>query len=209
LKVEDTGKEKVKKICDVLRRETLEPAEKEAKQIVQAAEEQAKKILQAAKEQADKMKKAASDEIEKEKNVFQSSLNQACKQSLQSLYESIEQRFFNEELSALLAKPLQDPKVLTNLIQAVLEALKKEGVDADLEVLVPKAIAAQDINALLLKEFVGRLKGGSVSVGPANGGIEVKVSEDNMTIDVTDVALKDLVARYIRKDFREILFRTN
>ena len=64
-------------------------------------------------------------------------------------------------------------------------------------------------NALLLKEFVGRLKGGSVSVGPANAGIEVKVSEDNMTIDVTDVALKDLVARYIRKDFREILFRTN
>ncbi len=209
MKAEDTGKEKVKKICDVLRRETLEPAEKDAKKIIQNAEENAKKIIQEAKETADRMKKAAAEEIEKEKNVFQSSLNQACKQSLQSLYESVENKFFNEELSATLSKPLRNPQVLAGLIQAIVEALKSEGIDADLEVLIPRAVSAEDINALLLKEFVEKLKGKSVSIGPASGGIEVKVAEGNMTIDVTDSALKELVARYIRKDFREILFRTN
>ena len=41
----DAGKDKVKKICDVLRKETLEPARKEAEEIIQQAEAKAAEIL--------------------------------------------------------------------------------------------------------------------------------------------------------------------
>ena len=205
----DTGKEKVKQICDILRRETLEPAKKNAEEILHTAEAEAAQILQVAKSEAEKIKAQAFQEMEKEKSVFQSSLNQACKQSLDNLKDSIEHNFFDDELSLLLKNSLQEPKVIADLIQAVILALQKEGMDADLDVIIPRAIPSKAINELLVSQIVTKLKNQSVSVGPIQGGIEVKIKKDNLTIDITDTALKEMVSKYIRKDFREILFRTN
>ena len=205
----DTGKEKVKQICDVLRRETLEPAKKNAEQIVHSAETEAAQILHDARAEAEKIKADAFEEMKKEKGVFQASLNQACKQSLESLKDSIEQKLFDDELSLTLKKPLQEPKVIADLIQAVIVALQKEGMDVDLDVIIPREIPAKAINELLLKQIVDKLKNQSVSIGPIQGGIEVKIQKENLTIDVTDEALKEMVSKYIRKDFREILFRAN
>lgn len=50
MKGTDTGSERVKKICDVLRRETLEPARQEAEEIVLEARRQATSILEEAKQ---------------------------------------------------------------------------------------------------------------------------------------------------------------
>lgn len=205
----DTGKEKVKQICDVLRRETLEPAKKNAEQIVHDAEAEAAQILHDARVEAEKIKADAFEEMKKEKNVFQASLNQACKQSLESLKDSIEQKLFDDELALTLKKPLQEPKIIADLIQAVIAALQKEGMDADLDVIIPREISAKAINELLLKQIVDKLKNQSVSIGSIQGGIEVKIQKENLTIDVTDEALKEMVSKYIRKDFREILFRAN
>ena len=208
LKGIDTGKEKVKQICDILRRETLEPAKKNAEQIVHSAQTEAAQILYDAKVEAEKVRAKALEDMAKEKSVFQASLNQACKQSLESLKDSIENKLFDEELSLLLKKPLQEPRVIADLIQAVISALQKEGIDADLDVIIPRTITAEAINELLLSQIVDRLNNRSVSVGSIQGGIEVKIQKEHLTIDVTDTALKEMVSKYIRKDFREILFRT-
>lgn len=205
----DTGKEKVKQICDVLRRETLEPAKKNAEQIVHNAEMEAAQILHDAKVEAEKIKAKAFEEMGKEKGVFQASLNQACKQSLEALKDTIEHKLFDDELSQILKSPLQEPRIIADLIQAVISALQKEGMDADLDVIIPRAVPAKAINDLLAKQVVDKLKNQSVSVGPIQGGIEVKIQKENLTIDITDTALKEMVSKYIRKDFREILFRTN
>ncbi len=45
MKGTETGKDKVKKICDILRRETLDPAISEAEQIVHLAKERAEEIV--------------------------------------------------------------------------------------------------------------------------------------------------------------------
>jgi V/A-type H+-transporting ATPase subunit E len=203
----ETGREKVQKICDILRKETLEPAKKEAEEIVLKARAEAEVILLKAKQEADKMKKEASLEIEKDRNIFQSSLNQACKQSLDSLKEEIEKKLFQEELSSVLISSMQDPKVITNLIGAVVDALEKEGIDTDLDVMIPRAVSAKDINSLLSARIAGRLRGDGVSLGTMPGGITVRIPKDNIIIDLTDAALKELVSKYVRKDFREILFR--
>ena len=204
----DTGQEKVQRICEILKKETLEPAKQEADQIVAKAKQQADQILQQAKSEAEKLKTAGLQEIEREKAVFQSSLNQACKQSLSSLKEEIEQKMFHQELYKLIQAPLNNPKVIAELIEAVVRAIEKEGTEADLDVVISKSFSAKEINENLLQQTLSRLKEKTVSLGSIKGGIEVKICKENIIIDATDEAIKELVAKYIRKDFCNILFRT-
>ena len=65
----ESGKDKVKKICDALRRETLEPAERQAADIIEKAQREADEILADAHTQAKKM---VDDDFS---SVFNSSLS--------------------------------------------------------------------------------------------------------------------------------------
>ena len=205
----DSGKDKVKKICEVLRKETLEPAIKEAEEIIESARLEAEKILDKAKKKAVKSKEDAEVEIHRKQEVFQASLSQACRQTLETLKQQIEEKLFNKKLSEILSKYTSDPKVLTQLITIVVEAIRKEGLDTDLSVIIPSLIPAREINALLAQEILSDLKEKSVLLGPLTGGVEVKLHKQNITIDMSDAALKEIVSNYIRKDFREIFFETN
>ena len=73
----ETGKDKVKKICDVLKRETLEPARQEADEIIASARRHADEILADAHKESKRMVEDALGEIEKQKGIFQSSITQA------------------------------------------------------------------------------------------------------------------------------------
>ena len=206
MKGNETGNDKVKKICDVLRRETLDPAIVEAETIVHSAKHRAEEIVSSGRREAEKLVEEAKQEIERQKNVFQSSLSQACKQALEALKQSIEEKLFNQELGRILTKHTQDPKVLAELISAVVKGLQKDGIDAPLSVYVPAAVPARSVNTLLAHDILEKLKEKSVLVGSLTGGIEVKLHNQNITVDISDAALKELVANYIRKDFRELIF---
>jgi V/A-type H+-transporting ATPase subunit E len=203
----ETGKDKVKKICDVLKRETLEPAKHEADEIVAAARRSSDEILADAHKEAKKMVDDAFLEIEKQKAIFQASLAQACRQTLEALKEKIEHKLFDPELSKLVTKPMQDPKLMAQLINAIIHALEKEGTKSDLSVVISSAISAKTINELLASETLQRLKEKGVLISSIGGGIEVKLLNNNITIDLSDEAIRELVGNYIRKDFREYLFR--
>lgn len=202
----ETGKDKVKKICDILRRETLAPAISEAEQIVQSAKERAEEILASGRKELEKMKEEARQEVERQRNVFQSSLTQACKQSMEALKQSIEEKLLNQELGSILTKQMHDPQLLSQLIGAVIKGIEKEGIEALLSVFVPAAVPARSVNLLLGHATLEKLKEKSVLVGPLTGGIEVKLHKEKITVDISDAALKELVANYIRKDFREMVF---
>ncbi len=206
MKGTETGKDKVKKICDILRKETLEPARVEADELIQRAHAKADEMILEARRVIEKMEIDAAQEIERQKNIFQSSLAQACKQALESLKQSIEEKLLNQELSKMIAAATQSPKVIEQMITAVIKALEKEGVEANLSVVIPSSVSARDVNALLAKEAIERLKEKSVLVGPIGGGIELKFHKENITVDISDAALYEIVARYLRKDFRELLF---
>ena len=152
------------------------------------------------------MQEEARVEIERQRNIFQSSLYQACKQALESLRQNIEEKLFNQELGRLFSKNMQSPDVIARLITAAVKALEKDGVEADLSVYIPAAVPARTINEMLGKDIVEKLKEKSVLVGPLTAGIEVKLHDHDITIDISDAALKELVSRYIRKDFRELFF---
>jgi V/A-type H+/Na+-transporting ATPase subunit E len=206
MKGTENGRDKVKKICDILRRETLDPAMNEAEQIIHSAKEQAERIIALSQKMAEKVMEDANKEIARQKNVFQSSLGQACKQAIDALKQHVEEKLFNQELSRIMTKHTQDPKVLVQLIAAVVKGIEKEGIDAPLSIYVPASVPARSVNMLLAHEILDKLKEKSVLIGPLSGGIEVKLHRDNITVDVSDTALKELVANYIRKDFRELIF---
>ena len=64
MKFMDTGKDKVQQICDILKKETLEPAREEAQKIIDDAKASAQRIVQEAKEQADGIHSNMKSEME-------------------------------------------------------------------------------------------------------------------------------------------------
>lgn len=202
----ESGKEKVKKICEALKKETLDPAKHEAEVLIINARQQAEGILVDAKRQAQQIIEEARQSAEQLRATVQASLLKACNQTLESLKEKIEKKLFNAELGKLLDKPLQNPKMLAELITAVVKAIEKEGLEADISASISSAVPAKEVNQLLTSEILQRLREKGVLLSPMGGGVQVKIVQNHMTIDLSDAAFKELVAAYIRKDFRELVF---
>lgn len=202
----DSKDDKIKQICDSLRRETLEPAKQEAEQIIQEAKDRAAEIIAEAEEQAERLQAHARADIEQEKNVFQSSLAQAAKQSLESLRQSVETKLFNEELDTIVQQVSAKPSVVSDLVRVIIQAIEKEGVEANFEAIIPQSVSAEEVSALLGEEILKKLEGNKISIGQFDGGAQVKLVGKNMTIDITDSTLKELMSSYVRKDFRKMIF---
>lgn len=207
MKTLEKGQEKIKKICAVLRDETLEPAQKKAQEIIEQAEQQAEQIVAEAQKAADKLHDNAKAAIEQEYRVFQASLQQAANQGLETLRQSIEAKFFNEQLTSLIEQQVNDPHLIASLINTLVKAVEQEGLAKDLSALVAKTVSPRHVNELLLKEVLKNLQGNSVEVGNFNGGVCLKLRDKKMTIDVSEAALKELLATHmVRKDFRKMIF---
>ena len=207
MKTLEKGKDKVKEICDALRRETLEPAQNDAKRIIQEAEAERDRLLQQARKDADAMIAAARVQVEKERHVYKSSIEQASKQSLEALRQFIEHQLFQPELVEAVDKQMTDPEVVAKLVTALIASLQKDGLDTDLHVLIPKTVAPEKVNALLGKEILSKLKNQSVSIGDLSGGTQVKLVGKKMTLDMSSHALVELLTRYLRDDFRRLFFK--
>lgn len=207
MKTLEKGQDKIKKICALLRDETLEPAQQEAQKIIEKAQQQAEQIIADAEKSAEEIHAKAKAAIEQESNVFQSSLQQATKQGLETLRQSIESKFFNEQLPQVIEKGTEDPHLIAGLVNAIVKALEKEGLAADLTAVVSKTMPVRQLNELLLQEVLKSLKNNSVVIGNFSGGVKLKVENKKMTIDMTEDALRELLGTYmVRKDFRKMVF---
>lgn len=207
MKTLDKGQEKINKICSILREESLEPAKKQAEEILSDARKQAEHIIDQAHLEAKALVSDAKHAVEQERNVFNSSLQQASKQSLEALRQEIEKMFFNDQLNSMIEKDGTHPDIIAKLVNALVKALEKEGLSADLSAIVPDMISANEINQLLLKEVLNSLNGKSVELGKFAAGAQVRINNKKITIDMSEQALKDLLSKYVvRKDFRKMIF---
>lgn len=202
----EKGQEKIQKICDQLRHETLEPAEQEAVRLIEEGKKKAEAIKAEAEKNAEQMIKQARAQIEQERNVFHSALQQASKQTVEALRQDIEQKLFHEELQSILDKQMADPKIVAELINGVVKAVEKEGLATELSAVIPRMVSPDDINSLLIENVRKRLREKPLEIGSFGGGVQVKLVGKKMTIDLTDQAIKELLANYVRKDFRKLIF---
>lgn len=202
----DKAPEKVSEICRILKDEALEPAKRESHTIVEEAKNRAAQIIKEAEEKAENLILDTRKSLEQERSVFQSSLVQASKQSFEALRQSIENTLFSSELESTIAKNTSDPKVIAQIINAICAALEKEGLSGDLVAMIPNKVSADSVTSYLLDNVVHRLKNNPIELTDISGGAKVRLVDKYMTIDLSDAALKDLISRYVRKDFRELLF---
>jgi V/A-type H+-transporting ATPase subunit E len=202
----ETGKDKIQRICDILKKETLDPAKQEAREIIENAHLQAAEIVKEAKRQAEATLQGAEREMEERKKVFQASLQLACRQGVELLKQRIERELFDPQLSEVIGKEMADPKTIAWLIQSLVQWLETRGIDEELVAWIPKEISPRTINALLGAQILEKLKGKSVVLGDFAGGVQISLKERQMTLDISDGALRELVAQFIRRDFRDMLF---
>jgi V/A-type H+-transporting ATPase subunit E len=202
----ESGKDKIQKICDALRKETLEPAKQEAREIVENAHLQANEIIKEAEEKAMRTIASAEKEIEERKRLCQSSLQLSCRQAIEQLKQKIEEQLFNKQLAELIAKEMSDPKIIAQLLTSLMRAMENKGVDDEFIALIPKEISPKAINAILTQQILEKLEKQSVTVGDFAGGVQIRLKGRRMTIDVSDAVVRELIAQYIRRDFRDLIF---
>ena len=201
----ETGKDKIQKICDALRKETLEPAKQEAREIVENAHLTASEIVSDAKKSADAMLLKAEKEIDDKKKIFESSLGMACRQGIERMKQMVEENLFNPELSHLVEREMGDPKTVAHILNSFMKEMEEKGVEDDFIAFIPKSITPRSITALLTHQAIERLKD-RLEIGEFAGGVQIQFRGRKITIDISDAALRDLIAQYIRRDFRDLVF---
>jgi len=202
----EKGEDKIQKICDYIRKETLDPAKQQAKEIVENAHIEAEQIIKRANREKEKIVQDAQKEINRERKVFESSINIATRQALDYLKQKIEGELFVKNLEDVVIKATKEPKVIADLINAIIKAIEKQAIDVDISAYVPSDADIKAINEQLLKEVFEKLKERELIVGDFKGGVKIKLHDMQLTIDITNETLKDLLSNFIRSEFRKLIF---
>ncbi|MBN1915014.1 MAG: V-type ATP synthase subunit E [Parachlamydiales bacterium] len=201
------GKDKIQKICDLIRNETVDPAKQQAKEILENAQLQKDKIIEDAKKEAQKIIQEAKVVMEKHKNVVETSLHLACQQVLGDLKQKIMNRFLNENILEVLQPELSKVNIVAKLINGVVEAIEKEGLDTDINIYISRTVSQKEVQQLLVQNVLARLQQGKILIGDFVSGVKVQLIENKVTIDISDEALQEMITQYIRKDFQELIFK--
>lgn len=200
-----TGHDKIQKICDTIRKEALEPAQNEASNIIENAKNQAAALLNETEKKIEAMIAQAQKEIEKERLVFQSSLDQAVQLSLELLKQEVF-KIFNSELFELIKEKTSEVSVISRIIEVIIEAVKNQGIQTDIEVLIPKHVSTEEVIAEVSQKMQNELSKNNIKIGTFQGGAQVKLIDKKMSIDLTAESLHELLSNYVRKDFRKFVF---
>lgn len=204
----ETGKDKIQKICDQLKKETLEPARQEAREIIENGRIEAEELLSEAKKKAEELLAGADQEIEEKKRVFQASLKLACRQGIEDLKQKIESELFNNELISLVQKETSDPKLIAHLLDRFLKSMEEKGIEEEFTAVIPKEIPPRSITALLASKTLEKLQNKVVAIGDFHGGVQIQIEDQKMTIDISDAVVREIIAAYIRKDLRDLIFNS-
>ena len=165
MKTLDKGQDKIKQISEQLRHEVLEPAKEEAKKVIAEAHERAAGIVANAHKEAEAIVEEGRKAVEQERNVFHSSLAQAGRQGMEALRQNIEHHLFSDQLHTAFTTETNNPKVIASLIDAIVKAIEKEGISADLVAYVSKTVSPKEVNQHLLAGTLKKLKGEGVELG--------------------------------------------
>jgi V/A-type H+/Na+-transporting ATPase subunit E len=202
----ESGEKKIQKICEYIKNETLDPAKQQAKEIIENANIQAEQIIKKTYAEKERLLNEAKKEIEREKKVFESSRNIAVRQAIEDLKHKIEDELFSKNLKDIIYKTTKDPKIIANIINSIVQAIEKFGIDVDISAYVSKEINPKDVNDLLLTNIKDKLREKEIVLKDFEGGVKIKLHDMQIIIDISDKALKDLIAEFVRSDFRELIY---
>lgn len=197
--------QKIQEICKVIEEETLLPARAEAQKYIEEGKAEAANIIKKANEEAAEILAHAKKEIEKEKRVAQSSIDLAVKQGLSQLRQSV-LGLFRQELSSMIGAGLSDAKTVGNILNALVKAIDEQGVSSSIAVYVGKEVNLDEVQRALLDNVVNRIGQSGVQLGDLPNGLVLKQKENNLSIEVSDKALMELLGEYLIDGLKEKLY---
>ena len=96
------SRNKISEICRTLRKEAIEPAEKEAAHILENATAEAKSIVEKAKERALLLDREAAAKRDQQQQIFEGKMQLAARKCLETLQNNIEEKIFRPAVRQLL-----------------------------------------------------------------------------------------------------------
>lgn len=207
MKTLEDGRTRIQQISDEIRKNVIEPAKVESANIVQEGEQRKADLIAEGQKEKERLIKEGHDQIAQDKNIFESALEQASRQAVESLKQQIEDSLFNTELQTMIAGGLTEPVVVANIIDVLVKAVEKDGLDTDLNVVIAKSVNPEEVNKILAKRILQKLQKQSVEVGDISGGVKIGVQGKNMSVSLTLDDIKKLLADHLRKDFRKLIFK--
>lgn len=202
----ETGKDKIQKICDALRKETLDPAKQEAAEIVENAHMKAADILKDSERQAAEKLASLEENLAQKKRLFEASLAMACRQGIELLKQKIEDELFRKPLAELVAQEMGRPELIAEIVTACLRMIEEKGIEGDISFSLPQSISPRQLNSLLVARTAEALTSHPIALASFSGGVEIHFKDRRITLELSDRVVRELIARYIRRDFRELVF---
>lgn len=205
MKAFDTGNDKVRKLCEVLQKDTLDPAREEALQIVERAHEEAQRIIDEANTHAKELIEEAKERINQEKQVFETSVALSAKQAISSLQQDIEGILLEKGFSSLVKKALSSEIATGKLLEVLVQSVKEAGIEGSLLAVLPAHVKKDEVCAVMAQEAIEAIQ--NMTVEPTlRGGVQLKIVDQNLVLDFSDQVVKELLSTYVREDFREKIF---
>ena len=205
MKKQDSGQDQLQRICDLLRRDTLEPALAEARRIESEAQQHAQRVLEEAHRRASERESQLREHLKQEQEHFQQNVKGAMRQAIELLRQEVEEKLFKPTLDELLSAPSRSSQWVAQMLTAMVKAVEREGIQTRFEAVLGQDVDQSEVEALLKAPLKGILSE-AMTVGHFQGGIQLRLTDAHLTLDISDVALKELFGRFLRKDFRDLLF---
>jgi len=193
---------KVKEISDILYKETILPAKEESERIINDAKEAAAKIIHKAQEEAQQLLERNREQMADEKKVHESSIDLAIKQAVATLKGEI-MSIFNNELMTSLKETMDDQNNCQNVLDALLEGIKKDGVSSDLKLSVSKKVNFDDLANMIISRVEKRLEKGDM---PVSSGVALLIKDKKLTLKITDQTCNELLADKLPEILRARVF---
>ena len=202
----ETSDDKIQQICEEITLKTINPAKQEATKIINSAKEESKLLMQNAEKQKQALIEQAQKEIEQKKNIADTAINMAIKQSIIKLKEDITQKFFSSELQGLIQPELNKSDVMEKIIACILNAIDEQGIDVDLCLVLSSSAHKKELQDVLVHRGLDKIINNTSFVGTFKAGVQLAIKKKNLTIEMTDEALKELLASYVIDDLKERIF---
>ena len=204
----ETGNDKVKKICEVLKRETIDPARQQAESIIEEAKAEAEKIIASAEQKSTKMLKETEDKIASQQEVFKASIQVAFKQSIGKLKSEIFTKVFQQGLLQKIRDGFQDPNILGECLKVICQSLNSMGSNVDPLIIVSKKFDKNQLSQMIVKLGLEHLQNKIIPKGDFSSGIQIRIENENLTIDITDQAVEQLILKFSSDTLKKLIFNS-
>jgi V/A-type H+-transporting ATPase subunit E len=193
----------LKDIINKIKKDGVEEAQQQAKEIVGNAKKEAENIIMSAQKQKESVLQQAQKKTDAYKHTTEEALKQSARDALLSLRARV-MEFFERLTKDKIAESMDD-EALKDIIAKAIEAFIKQG-DMDIEVLLSekdKKALEKNLFSALKKEAKGH-----VTLKPSKDiekGFRIGEKGKDSYLDFTDKAIADGFKRYLNPKLIETL----